>query len=321
MSDGPTTVHLERAGRVVFATLDSPPRNFLDARMLTELEALVTELETDRSVGAVVLTGAPADVFITHFDVSELSLAEPGARTPSYRTARAGLRAIETAARLPGASAVLARTPAGQALDLVAVHDLFTRMNVMDKVFIAAINGHALAGGCEVALACDIRIMADGVGRIGLPEVTLGVIPGFGGTQRLARILGPGRALEAMLEGHGYTATEACDLGLVHRVVAPEALLDEARATAERMARRPRLAVQSLKRAVYEGGSRSLAQGLAVERAAFAVAAQSAGARRGVEAMRGEIEAGRGAGPGMDVDALRPWQDGTAVNYTSDDLA
>lgn len=310
------TLRIQRDGRVLVVTLDNPPRNFINGQMFEDLTELADDLERDETVGAVVLTGAPDDIFITHFDVAELP-AEPGTQPHlSYRRAGAVLAILAAAERLPGLARVLRRTPAGEALGLLAVHRLFLRMNRLPVAFVAAINGYALAGGFELALACDIRLMADGDTRVSLPEVALGVIPGFGGTQRLARILGSARAVEALIDARDFDPGEAAALGLVHRVVPRDELMDEAVAVAQRLARRSRAAVGAIKRVVYDGGSRSLAGGLRVERAAFVSAASSPAAQRGIAAMTSEIDAGGGAGPGMDVTAFDHWRDGTAVDFT-----
>jgi enoyl-CoA hydratase/carnithine racemase len=186
-------------------------------------------------------------------------------------------------------------------------------MERLDKVFIAAIGGPALGGGCELALACDIRHMAKDAGAIGLPESTLGMMPGAGGTQRLSRALGPSRALEMILEGRPLDPAEALELGLVHRVGPARSLLEEATATALRLARRAPLSIAGAKRAVYEGGSQSLPDGLATERKWFVAAASSVAARR---AMRAYVEAlaESGSPPWASEDSLKPWRDGTAVD-------
>jgi enoyl-CoA hydratase/carnithine racemase len=193
------------------------------------------------------------------------------------------------------------------------------RMNRMDKVFVAAVNGIALGGGCELALACDIRLMADGEGhRIGLPEMTLGLIPGAGGTQRLARSLGPARALELILEGRALSPREAAECGLVHRVVGGERLLPEARSLAARMAKRSPLTVAAAKRAIYEGGSRTLAEGMHGERAGFLAAVSSPPALRAMSAYRDRVAAlPEGGSPWAQGDFLRPWQEGDAVDLIS----
>ena len=311
------TIRTEQEGRVLTVLLDNPPRNFMTGQMVAELDELTRSLESDSSVGAVVITGAPDDIFITHYDVAEILAGTTGMGiTVSPTAAGTSLRAVGALARVPGARATLERTPAAGPLALKRIHDLFLRMNRSDKVFIAAINGLALGGGCELALACDIRIMADGDGQIGLPEITLGIIPGAGGTQRLSRLLGPGRALEAMLEGRAFGPAEAAEIGIVHRSVPGERLADEARLTAERLARRSPAAVAALKRAVYEGAASDLPSGLHIERAQFLAAASSPAARAALAAYAEEVEAGGGASPWAGEDALERWRDGRAVNMT-----
>jgi enoyl-CoA hydratase/carnithine racemase len=310
-----STVRTEQTGRVLTVRLDNPPRNFMTSAMVGELRSLVDRLEGDRSVGSVVVTGAMEGVFITHFDVGEIRRASSGiGASLSSTQAGSGLRAVGAAERVPGLRSVLERTPVSGIVALRQIHELFLRMNRLDKVFVAAINGLALGGGCELALACDVRIMAEGDGRIGLPEMTLGFIPGAGGTQRMSRVLGPARALELMLEGRALAPHEARKAGLVHRTVAAEALLQDAMETAERLARRSPVAVAALKRAVYEGSSRPLEEGLHIERAGFLAAASTPAARRAMEAYVDEVKRLGDLAPWQVEDALRRWQEGTAVD-------
>jgi enoyl-CoA hydratase len=312
------TVHTQRSGRVLVVRLDNPPRNYMTTAMVGELDDLTRGLEGDDSIGAVVITGAPPDVFIAHFDVAEILEGTTRGPTLSSSQAGGGLRAVGAIERIPRARDVLTRTPVAGMVALRDIHELFLRMNHLDKVFIAAINGVALGGGCELALACDLRLMARGDGLIGLPEMTLGLIPGAGGTQRLSRTLGPGRALEMMLEGRALSAKEAEKVGLVHRTTSPEELMDDALATAERLARRSPVAVAALKRAVYEGTSRPLADGLHIERAGFLAAASAGGAKRAMEEYAREAEERLAEGAPWQVrSALERWQQGTAVDMTS----
>jgi enoyl-CoA hydratase/carnithine racemase len=136
-------------------------------------------------------------------------------------------------------------------------------------VWIAALNGSAGGGGCELALACDKRFMADGDFQIGQPEVFLGFPPGGGGTQRLARLLGPAKALHVCLDGGPMSPNEANALGLVDRVVSPAQLLQAAAAEAARLGRRPKTAIGAIKRAIYEGGSLPISDGLRLEALEF----------------------------------------------------
>jgi enoyl-CoA hydratase len=310
------TVLAERRGRVLIVKLENPPRNFMTSAMVRELDELTRDLENDPSLGSVVITGALEGIFITHFDVAEINegSSRVGA-TLSSSQAGGSLRAVGAIERLPRARAALERTPVAGLVALRAIHELFLRMNRLDKVFVAAINGLALGGGCELALACDVRIMARGDYMIGLPELTLGIIPGAGGTQRLSRAIGSGRALEMMLEARTLTPEQANEVGLVHRTTTPEALLDEALTTAERLARRSPAAVAALKRAVYEGSSRPLADGLHIEQAGFLAAASTPAARRALKVYAEEAEKRLGEGAPWQIEtALKRWQDGTAVD-------
>jgi enoyl-CoA hydratase/carnithine racemase len=309
----------ETEGRVMTVVLDDPPANFMTGPMVDELDALVTAVDHDPAIGAVILTGAPEGIFISHYDVAEIVAgAESVGASVGPRAARGALRAVGAAARVPGARGALGATPASGLVELRQVHDVFLRMNRSSTIFIAAINGNATGGGCELALACDLRIMAEGDFRIGLPEISVGIIPGAGGTQRLVRALGPARALELMLEAEPLKPKAARRLGLVHRTCPPEALMADARATAERLARRSPAAVGALKRAVYDGGSQRLAAGLHTERAEFLAIASSGAALRGMHAYAEQVAASGSPPvvPWTDAAAGAPWFDGTAVDLS-----
>jgi enoyl-CoA hydratase/carnithine racemase len=176
-----------------------------------------------------------------------------------------------------------------------------------------------MGGGCELALACDIRIMARrDDARIGLPEITVALIPGGGGTQRLTRMLGTSRALEMMLEGRLLAPDEAADMGVVHRVVAPEELAGEAATTAERLARRAPGTVAALKRAVYDGATHPLDAGLHLERAAFLSVTARPPAMRAMRAYVEEVEHSEALTPWQDDEARARWQEGTAVDLVAE---
>jgi enoyl-CoA hydratase/carnithine racemase len=155
------------------------------------------------------------------------------------------------------------------------------RMNRSSAVYLAAINGPALGGGQEIALACDVRYAADAQHlRMGQIEMLAGVIPSGGGSQRLLRMLGTARALEHILEGVPLTASEALELGLVHRVVPEQQLLGETQATAARLARRSPVAVGALKRCLYFGTDRRFTSALNLEEAGFLAAGSTRGSGR-----------------------------------------
>jgi enoyl-CoA hydratase/carnithine racemase len=308
-----------RDGRVVVATFDNPPHALMNNAIVEELDALVSEAERDEGIGAVVFHGAHPERFLAHFDVGQLlAAAESAGVSMSSRTAGAGLRAVSALRRIPGAEAVIERTPAAGLAELERFHELLLRMNRAGVTFIAALDGSALGGGCEFALACDIRVMADGDFLIGQPEILLGIIPGGGGTQRLARLLGGGWAAELVLEGRALSPDEAYSLGLVHEIVEPERLMEAVLERAHRLARRPRVAVAAAKRAIYFGGSQSLEHGLHTERAGFMETLSSKPARRG---LRAYVDGLRETGelPAYDGLARERLIDGSYVNLTSGD--
>ena len=296
-------VRIEQRGRVLLATLVNPPHGLMNAVIVDGLESLVARAATDSGVGAVVLTGEHPERFIAHYDVRELL---DGARSgPSIgpRVAKGSLRLTGALRRVPAAERALARTRAAGLVAIERFHEILLRMNRCGAVFVAALNGSAMGGGCELALACDLRIMADGPYLIGQPEILLGFPPGGGATQRLARLLGSGRALRLVLDGGPLSPTQALETGLVDELAASDGLLDSAIAHAERLGRRPKVAIAASKRAVYEGGSLPLSQGLRLERAEFLAAL---GTREAEWAMQAYLDATDETGqlPAYDPESL-----------------
>jgi enoyl-CoA hydratase len=311
----PQTFRTERDGRVLTVLFDAPPHNFMGRRMVRELDELTQTLQRNASIRSVVLTGARPGLFITHYEIAEILAGAEGVGPPPPRSAAAALvRIAGGLKRVPGVRLLVERTPVRGLLELHRVHDVFRRMARSDVVFVAAINGPATGGGCELALACDVRIMADDDSlRIGLPEMTIGLPPGAGGSQRLSRALGTSRALEMMLEGRTLSPAEAQSFGLVHRLAPAASLREVGTHVANRLARRSPEAVRALKRSVYEGSAASLEQGLATERKLFLWAGGSRRARRGMRTFT-EAIASEGASPWADAERLRPWQHGEVLD-------
>ena len=211
---------------VAYLTLDNPPANSYDLAVMQRFAADVDEaIASDARV--VVVRSASEKFFSAGADVKRFLEGDVDANMEMIRTSQA----------------------------------VFRRMAAAEQVFIAYIAGHALGGGLEIALACDLRYAAEGRYKLGTPEVTLGLLPGNGGTQRLTRFLGPSRALDLLLTGRTFGPEEAQQWGLVAE------LCDEAelRARAERLAAGPKLAVAAIKRCVHEGGPLPLDEGLALE--------------------------------------------------------
>ncbi len=291
MTLAPRYLRIEQRGRVLQVLLDNPPANFLTTAVMQELADLLEDLEQRQDIGAVILSGAADGVFLTHFDVDEIehAVAPITVSMPAWLT-RLLLESESLLRHLPGARKLLRRTLLAGVADMNLFHEVTAHMRRMDKVFIAAINGLALGGGCELALACDLRLMAedDQVERfLGQPEVLIGLIPGGGGTQMLARSLGVARALELCLEGQLLEPRQALALGLVNGLAPAEELLEAADALAQRLSRRSPQAVRLIKRSIYQAASRDWTEGMASEKAGFLSAASQGNTRR---AMREYIE-------------------------------
>jgi enoyl-CoA hydratase len=245
------TIALERAGAVATVRLNRPSvLNALNLQMLDELIGTFAELDADASVRAVILTGTGPKAFAAGADIGELNA-------------------------LPNARAAEAQARKGQALTRA--------LERMHLPVIAAVNGFALGGGCELAMACDIRIASENA-RFGQPEVNLGILPGYGGTQRTARLVGEGMAMYLCLTGEMIDAAEALRVGLVQRVVPFEELQAEARRIADLIASKAPLAVAAAKRAVVEAGSLPLDDGLALEALLFGRAVMTDDFREGSSA-------------------------------------
>lgn len=230
---------IERDGAVAVLTVTRPAvLNALNNRTIIELEAAVSRLTADDAVRVVILTGAGDKAFIAGADIRELAALNPVT-----------------------AEALAARG-----------HALCHALERMGKPVIAAVNGYALGGGCELAMACTLRIAAD-TARLGQPEIGLGLLPGYGGTQRLPRLVGAGRALEMTLTGDPVDAQEAWRIGLVNRVVPRAELMASTMELAQRIAAQAPVAVRCILAAVRDGLGMTLADGCAHEASLFGLAA------------------------------------------------
>lgn len=306
------TLRLEQEDRVLVAAYDQPPLNFMGDPLLRDLDALTRAADDDGSVGAVILTGAPPERFITHFDLTELAEQAEGAGA-GYPEAvvRGGLRAVEALDPVPVARRAIEGTPVGGIVSMRRHHQVVTRMARSGVVYVAAINGPALGGGFELAVACDVRLVSDAAAiRLGLPELLIGITTASG-SQRLGQLIGTGRALEMMLEGRLLRADEALELGLVRRVLAADRLLEEARAHTAALARRNRDAVAAQKRAFYEDSARSPAESLRREAASFMRCLTLEPVQR---ALREAAAAGERAGESPFLSDPHPWVEGTAAD-------
>jgi enoyl-CoA hydratase len=245
------TLLLERDGATAIITINRPTSlNALNATVLSEISAAIDELERDTSVRAVIITGAGDKAFVAGADIGELSaLASAEAATEKARAGHIVTRKIEQS-RLP---------------------------------VIMAINGFALGGGLELAMAGDIRIAA-ATAKVGQPEVNLGIIGGFGGTQRLPRLVGQGMASYLLLTGEMIGADEAKQANLIEKVVPADQLMTEAKRIAAVIASKAPLAIAATKTAIHKGLEMDLREALELEASSFGRIAVTNDAREGTKA-------------------------------------
>ena len=242
-------VRYEAEGSVATLTVEHPPANALSNQVLAEIGRALDDAAANLAVRCLIFTGAGDRFFIAGADIKEF-LQTPDDQV-GHRTAR------------------------GQAITL--------QLERLPKIVIMAINGYCFGGGCELAMAGDIRIAAANA-QFGQPEIKLGIIPGFGGTQRLPRLIGRSRAMELLFSGDSIDAQTALNYGLVSRVVPTDQLMDEARRTAEKLSTAAPLAVTAIKRAVSQGLDRPIEEALEIERREFIGVRQTADAREGITA-------------------------------------
>ncbi len=244
------TVLYEKRGGTAYVTLNRPKvMNALNQRAIAELRAAFDDARDDPAVRGIILTGAGDRAFIAGADIAELAKATP---VEAERQTRAG-------------------------------QGLLNLIEQLGKPVIAAVNGLALGGGCETALACTIRLASSGA-KFGQPEIKLGLIPGFGGTQRLARLVGKGIALQLILTGEMISAEDAYRIGLVNEIVEPSGLLARAEAILAQIAANAPLAVGYAIEAVNLGLEGPLSEGLSLEGKLFALCASTEDKKEGTSA-------------------------------------
>jgi enoyl-CoA hydratase len=244
------TLLVERDGAVTVVTINRPKvRNALNTQTVNELEQVIDEIARDAGVRAAVLTGAGEKAFVAGADINELAVLSPAEGQQHARR--------------------------GQAL--------FDRIEHLGKPVIAAVNGFALGGGCELAMACTWRIAAE-TASFGQPEINLGIIPGYAGSQRLPRLVGKGRALEILLSGDMVPARRACEIGLVNKVVPASDLMAEARAVAQTLASKAPLATRYILEAVNHGLEMPLPDAQFLEATLFGLVASTDDMREGTKA-------------------------------------
>jgi enoyl-CoA hydratase/carnithine racemase len=237
-------------GAVGYVTLDKPPANSYDKDFMEEMGAAVDAAAADDAVKAVIVRSASKRFFCAGADIK----------------------------------AFLANDTAGNMAMIERGHEVLASIARVPKVFIALVEGHALGGGLEISLACDLRFGARGAYKLGVPEVTLGLLPGNGGTQRLSRIIGVPQALDLMVTGRQLSPGQAHGLGILNRLYAAGEAADRTREYAEALTSGATVAIGEIKLATYAGVDGKLADGLARERQGIAKLFETADAREGLGA-------------------------------------
>jgi enoyl-CoA hydratase len=241
---------LERDGAIAIITINRPKvLNALNTQTLDELRRVFLDLKQDEGVRVVILTGAGEKAFVAGADINELAVQTP---------------------------------PGGREHALAGQH-VFDVIENMGKPVLAAINGFALGGGCELAMACTLRLAAD-TAKLGQPEISLGLLPGYAGTQRLPRLVGKGKAMEMILTGAPVAADEAQRIGLVTRVVPAADLMVEARKLATQLARSAPIAMRYIINAVNKGVEMPFAEACQYEATLFGLVASTDDMREGTKA-------------------------------------
>ena len=244
------TMNFVKEDQIAVITLNRPKSmNAINNKFIDELDQILNEIATDDEIGAVIITGSEK-VFAAGADLKEIS----GISTPV------------------DAHSFVSR-----------VQSVFNKIERLEKPFIAAISGLALGGGCELSMACDIRIAAENA-MFGQPEIKVGVIPGAGGTQRLPRLIGLGRAKELLYTGDPVDAQEAYRIGLVNKVVPIELLMDEARKMAGKFIKQPRFTLRITKMVVNEGINMDIQSALAHEARCFELLFSTEDQKEGMKA-------------------------------------
>ncbi len=265
---------VERNGPITILRLSNPPDHTMINAQVEELHQAFDEAESEPDSRIVILTGGSPDIFIKHYEVADI------------------LKLAAVVKDLP---------PTPQDSDDVELHRInqfCLRMEASRLITIAAINGSAGGGGCELAMGCDFRLMKEGGYHFGLFEILAGIIPGAGGTQRFVRLLGTAKALDLILHGTLLSPQEALDLGLVHRVFPASSYEIDVLQFAETLLKRSPIALAAAKRSIHTGSDLWLEQGLKVEQAAFIDCIKSPEAITAMQAyLDGNFESAKGAYP------------------------
>ena len=252
-------LRIEDNGNYVICYLSNPPTHTLTSSGVNEIHSFLDQIEKRDDLRVLAFTGDGENVFIKHYEVGEL--------------ANTAERNLET------------KKDKQDPKDLHAFHTMLLRLRDLDAIVVAGINGNTAGGGCEFSLGCDLRVMADGNFLIGLPETSVGILPGGGGTQRLSRLIGSSRALDMILHAQLLSPKEAFDLGIINKLFSEVSFNQELISYCEDLSNRAPIALQQVKKIIHQGLEMTLEESLLIEQKAFDVTMNSKDAARAMRAL------------------------------------
>ena len=252
-------LRIEDNGNYIICYLSNPPTHTLTSSGVSEIHSFLDLVEKRDDLRVLAFTGEGKGVFIKHYEVGEL--------------ANTAEKNLET------------KTDQQETRELHAFHTMLLRLRDLDPIVVAGINGNTAGGGCEFSLGCDLRIMSEGNFLIGLPETSVGILPGGGGTQRLSRLIGSSRALDLILHAKLLSPKEACDLGIINQLVSEDTFNQELISYCEDLSNRAPVALQQVKKIIHQGLEMSLEDSLLIEQKTFDVTMNSKDAARAMRAL------------------------------------
>lgn len=252
-------LRIEDNGNYIICYLSNPPTHTLTSSGVSEIHSFLDLVEKRDDLRVLAFTGEGRGVFIKHYEVGEL--------------ANTAEKNLET------------KTDQQDPRELHAFHTMLLRLRDLDPIVVAGINGNTAGGGCEFSLGCDLRIMSEGNFLIGLPETSVGILPGGGGTQRLSRLIGSSRALDLILHAKLLSPKEAYDLGIINQLVSEDTFNQELISYCEDLSNRAPVALQQVKKIIHQGLEMSLEDSLLIEQKAFDVTMNSKDAARAMRAL------------------------------------
>ena len=246
-------------GQIVTCYLSNPPTHTLTAEGVTEIHKFLDIMEAKKDLRVLAFTGDGDEVFIKHYEVGELA-----------ETAEKNLNKTQVNS---------------DPKELHGFHRMLLRLRDLDAIVIAGINGNTAGGGCEFSLGCDLRIMSDGDYKIGLPETSVGILPGGGGTQRLARLIGASRALDLILHARLLTPHEAESFGIINKIIPHKNFHEGLNHYCQDIANRAPIALSQVKKIIHKGLDMTLEEGLLLEQKAFDITMNSEDAAQAMRAL------------------------------------